>query len=63
MPKNVKPIETVEDYEDAKTRIVALDTSMPGSPEEDELKSLVAAVEKWKRDHAEMPKAIKPNVG
>lgn len=31
MPRNVKAIETVEEFEDAKKRIVKLDTSMPGS--------------------------------
>lgn len=60
MPKNVKAIETVEEYEDAKKRIVVLDTAMPGSPGEEELKALIAAVEKWKRDHGSMPKAIRP---
>jgi hypothetical protein len=60
MPKNTKPIETIEEFEDALGRIKALDTGMPGSPDEDELKALRIAVEKWKRDHAEMPEAIKP---
>lgn len=63
MPKNVKAIETVEEYEDAKKRISKLDTSLPGSPEEDEQRALITAVRKWQHDHGEMPKMIKPPAG
>ncbi|HEV2554935.1 MAG TPA: hypothetical protein VGV17_14355 [Bosea sp. (in: a-proteobacteria)] len=63
MPTNVKAIETVEEFEDAKKRIAKLDTSMPGSPEEEEQKSLIRAVEKWQHDHGRMPKTIKPQAG
>jgi hypothetical protein len=36
MPKNVKAIETVEEFEDARKRIIKLDVAMPGSPEAEE---------------------------
>ena len=63
MPKNVKAIETVEEFEDAKKRIIKLDTAMPGSPEAEEQRALISAVAKWKHDHGRMPKTIKPQAG
>ena len=51
MPTTMKPIETIEEYEDAKKRLPTLSG--------DEKQALSAAVEKWEMDHAEMPKAIK----
>ncbi len=60
MPKNAKPIENVEEFEDAKKRIIKLDTAMPGSPQAEEQRALISAVAKWKHDHGAMPNAIKP---
>jgi hypothetical protein len=51
MPKNVKAIETIEEYQDALASIARLDASMPNSPEEDESRRLLQAVEKWEHDH------------
>jgi hypothetical protein len=51
MPKNVKAIETIEEYQDALVSIARLDASMPNSPEEAELLRLLQAVEKWEHDH------------
>jgi predicted nucleic acid-binding Zn-ribbon protein len=48
MAKNIKPIETSSEFEEAKERLKALEMSMPGSPDEDEMKALGMAVEKWK---------------
>jgi hypothetical protein len=62
MPKNMKPIETIEEFEDAKKRIIKLDPAMPGSPEVEEQKALISAVEKWKHDHGAMPEAIMPRM-
>jgi hypothetical protein len=60
MPKNVKAIETVKEFEDARKRIIKLDVAMPGSPEAEEQRALISAIEKWKHDHGAMPTAIKP---
>jgi hypothetical protein len=52
MPETIKPIETIEEYEDAKKRL----TAAQGGDRE----ALVAAVKKWEADHGAMPKAIRP---
>ena len=52
MPTTIKPIETIEEYEDAKKRL--------STASGDERQAISAAVEKWEIDHAQMPKAIKP---
>jgi hypothetical protein len=44
-------ISTVEEYEDATKRIAELAGCVEDSPEEADLKELVAAVEKWDFDH------------
>lgn len=60
MPNNVKPIETIEEYQDAKDRIAELDAAMPGSPDEEEQMVLLQAIRKWEHDHGSMPNTIKP---
>ena len=48
---NVEPIHTEEDYEAALARIYELFHSAPGTPESDELESLVDLVEEYEDEH------------
>lgn len=52
MTTTIKPIETIEECEDARKRI----ETATG----DERQALLAAVKKWEMDHGKMPKAIRP---
>lgn len=51
MTETVKPLETLEDYEKATREIQELSGAPSDCPEEERLKALVAAVEKWDLDH------------
>ncbi|AMJ59377.1 hypothetical protein [Bosea sp. PAMC 26642] len=57
MPKanEIKPITTLDEYADATRRIAELASSSGGAKAEEELKSLVAAVEKWDNIDQEEP--------
>lgn len=48
---NVEPIRTEQDYEAALARIYELFHAAPGTPDSDELESLVDLVEEYEDEH------------